>query len=35
MNYAVLVFGVVIVFSFVYYIFVGRHKFKPTLRKNE
>ena len=35
MNYAVLVFGVVILFSAVYYILVGRNRFIPTLRKNE
>ena len=35
MNYAILVFGVVIIFSAVYYILVGRKRFVPTLRKNE
>jgi len=35
MNYAILVFGVVIIFSAVYYVLVGRKQFVPTLRKNE
>jgi choline transport protein len=35
MNYAILIFGVVILFSVVYYIVVGRKRFVPTLRKNE
>ncbi|KAK4903071.1 hypothetical protein LTR49_026879 [Elasticomyces elasticus] len=35
MNYAILIFGVVIVFSAVYYILVGRKRFVPTLRKSE
>lgn len=35
MNYASLVFGIVVIFSAINYVFVGRKKFKPTLRKSE
>jgi len=35
MNYAVLAFGVVILFAFGYYLAVGRKRFVPTLRKEE
>ncbi|KAK4560757.1 hypothetical protein LTR86_005336 [Recurvomyces mirabilis] len=35
MNWAILIFGVVIIFSIVYYILVGRKRFRPTLRKGE
>ncbi|KAK3675512.1 hypothetical protein LTR78_004595 [Recurvomyces mirabilis] len=35
MNWAILIFGVVIIFSILYYILVGRKRFRPTLRKGE
>lgn len=35
MDYAVVVFGVAILFSASYYLLVGRKRFVPTLRKNE
>lgn len=35
MNYAVLVFGIVVIVSGINYAFVGRKKFKPTVRKSD
>ncbi|KAK6419559.1 hypothetical protein LTR81_007381 [Elasticomyces elasticus] len=35
MNWSILIFGVVVVFSTVYYVLVGRKHFVPTLRKSE
>jgi len=35
MNYAILMFGVVVLFSIFYYIWVGRDRYEPTMRKAE
>lgn len=35
MNYASLVFGIVVIFSAVNYVIIGRKTFKPTLRKSD
>lgn len=35
MNYAVLMFGTVIIFAGLYYAIVGRRRFNPPIRKEE